>query len=169
MVESIVLSILIIAAFAAVRVMRGGLGWQPPRWLMAVMAPAIVFGLSFNPYVAASAALLSAQFVSGYSDLDKDGIKGWEDPFWDLGLRCLPAIFFVALCFLYKHLGLFDFNYLLVNACLVIVIISNMMQTKTRQFFVGRWPWPDHSNRLGGEIPEGAALGALVVATVYPF
>ena len=46
----------IIIAFAAVRVMRGGLGPQPPRWLMAAMPPVCVFLLTQNVYVAAAGA-----------------------------------------------------------------------------------------------------------------
>jgi len=150
--------------FATIRVMRGGLGPQPPRWLMWLMPPIAVFALTQNYYLTGASILLAWQFNMGYSDYDNDNITGWEDAFWDMAIRCAPSAAFVGSVAVYNSLGLSDVNLYSVVGALAIVVASNMMQPLTRKWFDGKWPWPNHSNRLGGEIPEGFALGLLVVS-----
>ena len=151
----------IVIAFAAVRVMRGGLGPQPPRWLMVVMPPAVVFGLTMNVYVAAASAALSAQFVSGYGDKDGDGIVGWEDAWWDMALRCVPTAGFVLVCAGLAFFGLYQPDVYWIGAGAAVVFISNVAQPDLR---VWADRLPGHGNRYVEGL-EGAALGILCVTT----
>lgn len=158
MIEYLYLSL--IPLMAAVRVMRGGLGPQPPRWLMAVLPPLGGFLITHNIYVAAACAALSAQYVSGYADHDGDGLKGWEDAFWDMAIRTAPAIGFAGFIMVFDFAGVYSPAYLWCGIALAGVILSNVAQPVLRQ-----WAdrLPGHGNRYVEGL-EGAALGALVCA-----
>lgn len=158
MIEYLYLSL--IPLMAAVRVMRGGLGPQPPRWLMAVLPPLSGFLITQNIYVAAACAALSAQYVSGYNDKDGDGIVGWEDAFWDMAIRSIPAAAFAVVCAVFDFAGLYQPDYLWLALAVIAVVLSNVLQPWLR---VWADRLPGHGNRYVEGL-EGAALSGLVCA-----
>lgn len=156
--------------FGIIRVMRGGLGPQPPRPLMWAMPPLVVAGLTWGleawPLVLLS-LLLSYQYNAGYSDHDSDGLVGWTDAFWDMFIRALPSVAFgLCVCGLYIFEQI-DVNVWLVGGAVLLNVAANMIQPWTRQWAERLPIWKDHSNRLGGEALEGLAIGVLCVSVAF--
>lgn len=166
MTYQIIAFVLIPVLFAVVRVMRGGLGPQPPRPMMWAMPPLTVAGLTWSvdawPLVVLS-LLLSAQYNDGYGDKDGDGVVGWNDAIWDMTIRSLPSVGFGVCVTALWWSGYYSVNLLGLWAAILLNVEANLIQPwfRTRMDDIG--PWGDHSNRYA-EFLEGVAVGILCVS-----